>query len=297
MLYEVVFVHHQPSLRNIGDELCSPRHYFDFIEPRARIAIIGGGVFSDLGEKALDRLRIPASDAVLWGVGRSVKRAGDRLQVIENLPHLAWGLRDLDGVADASHFLPCVSCLHPMLDVPVAGDKTLLFVNADQRVTREADVPALQRLAAEKGWSFLQNSCSDEEMQAALAGCTRVVTNSFHGAYWSLLSGHAVKVIGYSSKFESLFRALRLPVNALLRYEKPRKHAWLTRWLARGPETSELVTQLMHMGGEDGFVALPDAAAVRREFREMNLRFAQGLVDLGAFGDVRLKHVHHQGSA
>jgi hypothetical protein len=86
-------------------------------------------------------------------------------------------------------------------------------------------------------------------------------------------------------------------VNALLRYEKPRKHAWLTRWLARGPETSELVTQLMHMGGEDGFVALPDAAAVRREFREMNLRFAQGLVDLGAFGDVRLKHVHHQGSA
>ena len=289
MLYEVVFVHHQPSLRNIGDELCSPRHYFDFIEPRARIAIIGGGVFSDLGEKALDRLRIPASDAVLWGVGRSVKRAGDRLQVIENLPHLAWGLRDLDGVADSSHFLPCVSCLHPMLDVPIAGEKTLLFVNADQRVTREADVPALQRLAAEKGWSFLQNSCSDEEMQAALAGCSRVVTNSFHGAYWSLLSGHAVKVIGYSSKFESLFRALRLPVNALLRYEKPRKHAWLMRWLGQGSKTSELVTQLRGITDDDGFVALPDPAAIRQEFRAMNLRFAQSLVEAGAFKDVRLK--------
>lgn len=297
MLSEVVFVHHQPSLRNIGDELCSPRHYFDFTQPRKRVAIIGGGVFSDLGEKALGRLGIAASDAVLWGVGRSVKRAGDRLRVIERLPYLAWGLRDLDGVSDVARFLPCVSCLHPMLDASIVGDKTLLFVNADRRVTREADVPALQRLASERGWLFLQNSCSDEEMQAALTDCARVVTNSFHGAYWSFLSGHEVQVVGYSSKFESLFRALGLPLSALARYEKPRKHARLTRWLARGPETSELVTQLMQMGGDDGFVALPDAANVRREFREMNLRFAQGLVEVGAFGDVRLKHVHQQDCA
>ena len=285
---EVVFVHHQPALRNIGDELCSPRHYFDFVQPRARMAIIGGGVFSDLGEKALGRLRIPASDAVLWGVGRSVKRAGDRLQVIDHLPHLAWGLRDMDGVADLAHFLPCVSCLHPMLEEPIVGDKTLLFVNADQRVTREADVPALQALAAERGWVFLQNNCSDEEMKAALASCARVVTNSFHGAYWSLLSGHAVKVIGYSSKFERLFRAWRLPVSALLRYEKPRKHAWLTRWLGQGSQTSELVAQLKRRSGDEGFVAVPDPAAIRQEFRAMNLRFAQGLVEAGAFKDVRV---------
>ncbi len=284
---EVVFVHHQPALRNIGDELCSPRHYFEFVKPRARLAIIGGGVFSDLGERALERLHIPTSDAVLWGVGRSVKRAGEQLQVIERLPYLAWGLRDIDGVADSTHFLPCVSCLHPMLDDPIEGDQTLLFVNADLRVTQHGDVPALRAFASAKGWLFLQNNCSDEEMRAALARCSRVVTNSFHGAYWSFMSGHAVKVIGYSSKFESLFRVLQLPVSALLRYEKPRKHAWLARWLGR-TGAAGLVDQLDRMSADQGFLSLPDAVAVRQEFRALNLRFARNLVNLGAFEDVKL---------
>ena len=70
------------------------------------------------------------------GVGRSLKRGSDSLERIATLPHLAWGLRDIDGVADPERFLPCVSCLHPMLDAGAGQDGTLLFVK--RRASRYA---------------------------------------------------------------------------------------------------------------------------------------------------------------
>ena len=42
MSSDVIFIHKQPPLRNIGDELCSPRHYFDLRSARERLAVVGG---------------------------------------------------------------------------------------------------------------------------------------------------------------------------------------------------------------------------------------------------------------
>jgi hypothetical protein len=49
-----------------------------------------------------------------------------------------------------------------------------------------------------------------------------------------------------------------------------------------------LVDQLDRMSADQGFLSLPDAVAVRQEFRALNLRFARNLVNLGAFEDVKL---------
>lgn len=276
-----IFIHHQPAVRNIGDELCTPRHYFSFTGASGRLAIVGGGVFADLGRRALERAHIPPSAAILWGVGRSLKRAGDSLRRIDTLPYPAWGLRDIDGLADPRHFLPCVSCLHPMLDQPILGDGTLLFVNADARVTPPALTVELGRLAAAQGWKFLQNDCSDAEMVQALQSCRRVITNSFHGTYWALLSGHETRVMGYSTKFRSLLQAFGLSPQALHRYEKPRKLKHLLAMLGLG--STALVEQARAMTQEGEFLRLADNRAVLADFRARNLAFAAELVARGLF--------------
>lgn len=294
MAEQPLFVHHCPALRNIGDELCSPRHYFSFSGARGRLAIVGGGVFSDLGAKALQRARIPATAAILWGVGRSLKRAGQSLHRIETLPNPAWGLRDIDGVADPRHFLPCVSCLHPMLDQPITGDGTLLFINADARVTPPAVTAELGRLAAAQHWQFLQNDCSDAEMAQALQSCRRVITNSFHGTYWALLSGHETRVMGYSTKFRSLLQTFGLSPAALNRYEKPRKLRHLLAMLGLG--STGLVEQARAMVHQGEFLRLPDNRAVLADFRARNLAFAAELVAKGLFDAVTPTEITLAGS-
>lgn len=273
----IVFVHKQPALRNIGDELCSPKHYFSLRTALPRLAIVGGGVFGDFGAKALRTLGLTPAQSVLWGIGRSAKRDGERLERIATLPHLAWGLRDIDGLADAAHFLPCVSCLHPMLDAPIEGDATLLFVNAETRVTPTTQQQALARLASERGWTLLHNDCSDAAMAEALRRHRRVVTNSFHGAYWSLLSGHETAVVGYSTKFHSLLLGLGLDPSRLQRYDKPRKIGWLGRWTRSG-RGDALVDAVLQAAQPAASLGLPDAGAVLGRFRRINLDFAASLV-------------------
>lgn len=43
------FFHHNPPRGNLGDYLCSPRHYFEFVASESPLNIIGGGVYVDMG--------------------------------------------------------------------------------------------------------------------------------------------------------------------------------------------------------------------------------------------------------
>lgn len=238
-------------------------------------------MYADLGLGALARHGVDPKHAVLWGVGRSLKRAGERLSAISELPYLTWGLRDVDGVADPARFLPCVSCLHPMLDAPVNGHQTLLFLNADPRVTERDAVIALKAYALSKGWRFMLNDCTELQFRSEFDVSDRILTNSFHAAYWGLLSGRRVGMVGYSTKFNSLLRALRLDDRTLPRYEKPRKLARVARWLGAGG--SGLPDMLTMIEEEQQFLLLPAADATLAEFRGLNMAFARSLLALGAY--------------
>lgn len=238
------------------------------------MAIIGGGVFADLGLSALSRHDVKESDAILWGAGQSVKRPGHKAVLVSELPYADWGLRDIDKLADANRFLPCVSCLHPMLDIQSQGDRTLIFLNADPRVTDGAAQAELQKMAHTRGWDFLMNSCAEGEFEEKLSSASRVLTNSFHGAYWSWLSGREVGLVGYSSKFVSLARSMGIQDGSMLRYEKPRKVAGILRWLRR--DVMSLPALMQKLASDDSFYTrLPDPKAVRQRFRLINLEFAQ----------------------
>ena len=260
------FIYNQPPVRNIGDDLCTPKRFFSFTPTDRPLTIVGGGAYSDFALETLASRGISPSNAVLWGTGLSLQKHRPHLDRITELPYAAWGLRDIDRLADTARFLPCVSCLHPMLDAPILGNGTLLFVNADVTVTHRAERRRLVALAAERGWLFLQNDCSEAEMQSALQQCRRVVTNSFHGAYWSLLTGHEVKLLGYSSKFVSLLRGFGIHDEHLGRYRKPGDKSFLSQLVKPLPDTlSRLIAEVPRDAGSDGFVRAEDSAAMPGE--------------------------------
>ena len=251
------------------------------------MAIVGGGVFSDLGLAALARHQIHPSNAILWGAGQSVKRSGHEPALVSELPYADWGLRDIDHLKDPDRFLPCVSCLHPMLDVAPQGDRTLLFLNADPRVTGVAEQVELRALAELQGWDFLMNDCSVKDFAARLTSASHVVTNSFHGAYWGLLSGRNVALAGYSTKFVSLARAMGLSERSIFKYEKPRKFAFFGKYFV--PRKVGLAGWAKLMSSGCGvFVGLEAPESIRRRFRIINIEFAHRLQHAAYFDVVEI---------
>jgi len=266
------FFHHNPPRGNIGDYLCSPRHYFDFDPAISGLNIVGGGVYVDMGVRFINKHGLDPAKTILWGVGESIREATHPGPVAD-LPFLEWSCRDRDRVGDDTHFVPCCSCLHKMLDAPVPADNTLLFVNADPKVSGVDDSADLASEASRRGWTLLFNNCSESEFSEALKQSKYVVTNSYHGAYWGLLSGRTVSLVGYSSKFYSLFSAFELPADRIVRYD-------------RGDEQglSETLSRLdIQTSGVR--VALPDQT--REAFRQRNRDFADRLVRKGILAGYR----------
>jgi hypothetical protein len=152
-----------------------------------------------------------------------------------------------------------------------------------------AEQVELQKLAALQGWDFLLNSCTAQQFEDRLALTSRVLTNSFHGAYWGWLSGREVGLVGYSSKFVSLARAMGIDHRVMPRYEKPRKAAWIINWLR--PESMSLSALMRQMALGGGSSRLLDAHAVRQKFRSINLSFARRLQQAGNFETVVPRHM------
>lgn len=265
----VRFVHQKPRHYNLGDDLCSPKHYFEFRASLGVVNILGGGVQSNFYLDKSKFLRLDPERTILWGVGQSVK--GDcRPGKIPRLPYRFWGLRDGDSVRE-ENFLPCVSCLHPMLDVPEIDDtQVLLFVNFDPQITTGAVRARISELFPKV--RVLYNNCSWQEFSDALRETSHIVTNSFHGSYWGLLSGRHVSLIGYSSKFFSLIRMLGLDPGRVIKVE-------------RGGE-QDLVDGICLAMRESHYQRLENARSCRDRFRMINLDFAGRLAGSELFSSV-----------
>lgn len=272
------FIHHQPKIYNIGDDLCSPRHYFSLQSAAIPLTILGGGAYNKYAVKYAKRYGLNLSNTVLWGVGESTRKTRP-VQKIETLPFAAWGIRDRLR-ADAEHYLPCASCLHPMLDTAPGSHGTLLFLNADPNVTDTDAYDDVAHFTKQKGWSLLYNSCSASELTAQFSSVSHVITNSYHGAYWALLTGHTVTLMGYSSKFTSLLSSLGLDSQALIAIQ---------RGIGKG-----LLTTLEKVEGSDR-QQLPDAKQTLDAHRALNLRFAQKLKAAGLISHFeRIHPVNHR---
>lgn len=267
----VRFIHQKPRHYNIGDDLCSPKHYFEF-QSKQRINILGGGVEDSLYQKKIDFLRLDPKNCILWGVGQSNKKMTPKF--IHELPYLEWGSRDIDCVND-THFLPCVSCLHSMLDLDILNKNILIFLNYDKRITSPNLTKTLKINYPE--YQILYNNCTEIELKQAFQNCDEIITNSFHGAYWGFLSGHKVSLIGYSSKFYSLIKAVGLDTSKLISVQ-PANSFQLLEAINKA-KTGEFSQKLINHN------------FTKSNFRSININFANKLKSSGLFNYIDLKNI------
>lgn len=267
----VNFVHNWPSTFNVGDFLCSPRHYFDFtcLPPEesgfARITVVGGGAFNDLGSQAA--IDCGGQCNVAWGIGRSIRFA-DRDRAVkptaDNFDVAGW--RDPDLCATGANLVPCASVFHDITDIS-PGSETGIFLNANPAASGVGDVPARNA-----NFATGTNALGEAELCARFARTGKIVTNSYHIAYWGFLSGREVAVIGYSSKFASLLELFGLPAT-VIEYER-----------GNGDGLRQAVEEALRA---QSWLRLERPEQTKDALRSLNLAFAERLVRHRLFSSIR----------
>jgi hypothetical protein len=181
---------------NIGDLCCAPMLYYqipgfgssiseiyDLSEGSERDVLIvgGGGVFNPSGILSVEAaLRFPFRTKIIWGCGLNgadEQRSRDAIRSFD----LA-GMRESCG-ADAE-LAPCTSCKSPEFDGTPPAPTTDIVVYDHHAMRVPVD-----------GFPRLSNAApSMREAVKFLASGATVLTNSYHGVYWSMLLGRKVLV-------------------------------------------------------------------------------------------------------
>jgi hypothetical protein len=238
-------------LNNIGDVLCTPDNYF-FIESDKDIIIVGGGVWNiEKLSKDNDALK-----TIIWSAGRSIRFPKTSTK-LPNLTFLKSGFRDILDLTDLSHFLPCVSCLNEDIIKEPKGSKTLVFTNSNEIVSHSIETKR-------DDWIYLTNSCSKSDFLNAWEKSDKVITNSYHGIYWSLLTGREVSPYGYSSKFTN--------VTALFGIDFPKDNLYDVK---NRSALSSLINR------DQQFTRAKNHDLKLEEFKELNINFANSLETVG----------------
>lgn len=256
----ITFIHHANNT-NIGDLLCSPKHYFDF-ESADDLVVVGGGASNNFFcGRAREQ---PARVRIVWGVGQSwrfdQKRWATDAMIKSALRCWTYDVqstRDPELSSRSLPLVPCVSVFHPVTELPL-GTETGVFLNASDSVSGCIETKDIGIVAT--------NDISGAELPRFFGRTRTIITNSYHGAYWGLLSGRSVHIIGYSSKFTSLAALFGFPESSVLRVVKGDGDALrmaITSCRDRDP------------------LRLHRAEAVRDEFRTINCNFARSLSGVG----------------
>jgi hypothetical protein len=263
---QVKFVHHSATA-NIGDILTSPRHYFHFKSNVGTLAIVGGGAFAEL---AVPYASQEAADAyVLWAVGRSSRPEVAEKEIDYGLAlrfYKACSTRDPEDAIRGVELVPCASVLHSICDLPV-GDSTGLILNGHPDVSGQDLQDTIIRYSQRDGLIVTTNELKEAEYLRAFSQMKCIVTNSYHAAYWALLSRRTVALLGYSSKFVSLYRLFGLDPTNIVTYRRD-----------GGADFERALTETFR---DPPYVQLSNAAKTKQHFREINLNFAQSLAAEG----------------
>ncbi|RWO64620.1 MAG: hypothetical protein EOS17_28005 [Mesorhizobium sp.] len=269
------FVHAWPPTFNIGDYLSSPRHYFDFKchSPSesgfSRILILGGGAFNDFGAYASSL--VESDRKVAWGVGQSIQPLNGFGELSSSIStdFSFFGSRDRALAVSNSTLVPCASVMGDIVDI-LPGTALGVFLNRNPAASGQAVFDVLS--AIEPNVIVGTNSMSEPEFRSKFALTGKIITNSYHVAYWGLLSGRQVALIGYSSKFTSLFDLLQLPADVTL-YQ-------------RG-DAAGLSGAIKRVLDGELFSCLPLSTETKLAFRQTNISYAERLVAAGLFREIR----------
>lgn len=213
---------HLRNTWNLGDRWCSPYDWFEWPEDSVageirepaleyKWAVLGGGkIFGGIATYPGVR-RDNAALHIAWGVSTvQMFPLSLRYMRAQRICQLV-GSRDF-GDRDYP-WAPCASCMAPGFNEPAKPEHDIVFYYHEGKTGK-------QRVSIPDGMPSLSNAASslDDALRFIASGST-VVTNSYHGVYWSLLMGRKVLCIPFSNKFS---RYRLLPA-----YASPR--TWLSR--------------------------------------------------------------------
>lgn len=195
---KVVFVNAK-NPKNTGDMFSSPYLYFkkyfdkfdvyhvdiaDFEEynppelSKQDVVIFGGGALMDwhtVWNKRINDLS-KRCKSVFWGVGLN---ENNQLEIEENIDFSnidLIGLRDYDAI----NYVPCSSCLLPLeIEFPIKREVgAFLHYEGTNSKFNHLD--------------SISNSAPVEDIIKFIGESEKILTNSFHGCYWSQLMGKKV---------------------------------------------------------------------------------------------------------
>lgn len=238
VLRPILFIYRK-SDDNIGDQLACPLQYFrrsfplaktvevhlddhrlparfrnrvlERIRDQAAGVVVGGGglLGNDYFRDDLffwSQGRVPT---ILWGAGHNshdVHAAADYVPdeaaYDQLLPFSAIGLRDW---GPGFTWVPCASCMHPILDDPRHSRRsggTLFVVHRDLRNNEEAIRRLLVR--APDNHLVVFNDQRKEDILEAIGRSAQVISNSFHALYWATLMQKQAVAIGGGTKVRLL---------------------------------------------------------------------------------------------
>ena len=204
---KLVFVHRK-NTDNLGDFECCPGNYLEFgsnkIECRELkgkttsgelVVIGGGGLFHPCFHSRLLKW-ITQNKIIFWGIGSNTHK-----KKFEPYPDFARhdnvilsGTRDFKS-HDRDFYVPCASCLSPIFSTINASESNGLVVYEHKDRPIPLDLPKRSNDRRKNDFSQVIEFLADSE---------GVITNSFHGVYWSLLLGKRVALFRpFSTRFHS----------------------------------------------------------------------------------------------
>lgn len=208
---------HRNDSNNAGDYWSRPSHYFKFdhkvidiqgLKPfvTSQTIILGGGGL--LGRPKWHNTIEEISKnnkVILWGAGHNnypdntKKSSLVGIQQESTLPSymknfIKVGLRDYGLGYD---WVPCASCMHTAFDtaIKILPTKNILTISHNKiRIKTEYD-----------NIQHIQDKTLLEEWLCHVAQYKKIITNTYHGAYWAMLLGKEVEIQSWSSKFNNMY--------------------------------------------------------------------------------------------
>lgn len=181
---------------NVGDECCSPKrfysHWADYEERDyghvplvgPEPLIVGGGGMLHPGIDAWIKQASAHRKTIVWGIGLNYHQPEppfkwqgylDRCKLV--------GLRDFQPHTGTFAYTPCPTCLAPAFDNCPLSEAT-----QDLICYSHYQVP-LPAMGVDRFTNHLDDTPSIQSFVETIRPYKRVLTNSFHGAYWTLLAG------------------------------------------------------------------------------------------------------------
>ena len=215
---------HRLDTKNIGDYYCAPHHYFpelkgtgldifdykrtekevrnQFIDKISNNALIigGGGLLNRNGFKlqmdAFEAIAKRGKKVVLWGVGHNSKSPNTYGNVSDyNVDISKFGLVGTRDYTMPGEYVPCVSCMHSFFDNDYEETQEIGVIFHKDTVKK----PEVVNLF--KDYPTTSNTTDLKEIINFIGASQKIVTDSYHAMYWSMLMGKKVVVIPNSSKF------------------------------------------------------------------------------------------------